>query len=150
MTGTLSRSKFIVESELQQGKNDLVPDGVSHRDSGGFSYAMLLVYPVSFLLHIPERIPAIAVIRPDLILLGLLAFSLIVADWTRVTSTKPGELLLLLCAWIILTVPFVEWPGSVIRDNWKPFLKAIIFFLSIVLAIDHKPQRAFFFVVFFC
>ena len=148
MTGTLYRSKAIVESELHQGKNHLVPDSVSHRDSGRFSYAMLLVYTVSFLLHIPERIPAIAVIRPDLILLGLLAFSLIGADWTRVTSTKPGKLLLLLCAWIILTVPFVEWPGSVIRDNWKPFLKAIIFFFAIVLTIDNKRRLAIFLGVF--
>ena len=109
---------------------------------------MLLIYTVSFLLHIPERIPAIAVIRPDLILLAVLSFSLIGTDWNRVTDSKPGRLLLILCAWIVLTIPFVEWPGSVIRDNWKPFLKAIIFFFAIVLSVSDRRRLKTFLIVF--
>jgi len=123
-------------------------DRAIHVSNGRFAYAMLLAYTISFLLHIPERLPTIAIIRPDLILLGLLAFSLIGRDWTRVTSTKPGKLLLFLCVWIVLTIPFVEWPGSVIRDNWKPFLKAIIFFFAIVLTVDNKRRLGIFFSAF--
>ena len=117
------------------------------KGAGGFAFKMLLIYTVSFLLHIPERIPALAVIRPDLILLSLLAFSLISQDWKKITVTKPGRLLLILCIWIILTIPFVEWPGSVLRENWKPFLKAVIFFFAIVLTIQDRQRLKTFLVV---
>lgn len=106
------------------------------------------MYTVSLLLHIPERIPAIAPVRPDLILLALLAFSLIGAQWERVLAQKPGRLLLILIAWIIVTIPFVEWPGSVIRDNWKPFIKAVIFFFAIVLSITDRRRLFIFLFVF--
>ena len=121
-------------------------DHTSKSDS--FSYRILLVYTVSLLLHIPERIPAIAPVRPDLILLALLAFSLIGAQWERVLAQKPGRLLLILIAWIIVTIPFVEWPGSVIRENWKPFIKAVIFFFAIVLSITDRRRLFIFLIVF--
>ena len=86
---------------------------------------MLLIYTVSFLLHIPARIPAIAPLRPDLLLLAMLCFSLISQDWRRVTEEKAGRLFLLLGFWILISIPFVEWPGSILRENWKANGKSI-------------------------
>ncbi len=120
----------------------------AEREPNGFAFAMLIVYTVSFLLHLPARIPALGVIRLDLILLVLLALSLTRADWQRVTQNRPGQLLLLLIAWVVISLPFVEWPGSVMRETWKPFAKSVIFFFAIVLSVT-SPERLVRFVAVF-
>jgi len=59
--------------------------------------------------------------------------------------TAPREMdpvakrLCILLAYIVLTIPFVEWPGSVLH-NLEPYLKSVCFFFFVVVTVDttHK------------
>src|SRR5690606_27442589 len=55
---------------------------------------------------------------------------------------------LLLILYIFISLPLVEWPGSVIRNNLSQFVKAVVFFFFAALLIDSNRRLKLFLVVF--
>src|SRR5690606_18405840 len=47
-----------------------------------------------------------------------------------------------------ISLPLVEWPGSVIRNNLSEFVKAVVFFFFAALLIDSERRLKLFLVVF--
>jgi putative inorganic carbon (HCO3(-)) transporter len=103
-----------------------------------FTFNLYLLYVISFFLHMAARIPAIAVLRPDL-LIAIVLLAMLVAQKPKLTGRLDNpcnRYLLIFLGFTILSLPFVEWPGSVLRDNLAEFIKAILFYYFTVLVVD--------------
>jgi len=88
-----------------------------------------LLFVISWFLHLGTRLPFLGLIRFDLILvciLSYLALSSKRVSGTRRTATD--NLLRILIVYSVLTIPFVEWPGSVIGTGIPNFIKGIVFY----------------------
>jgi len=111
------------------------PDSSGELDAPflGFVALILLTF-----LNIPSRLPAIGVIRPTLVLVIALVIACL-ARWSRPSAPLRGgalSLLLALVAYVLLSLPFVEWPGSVLNRNFEVFVKAVVFFFFTVTFVD--------------
>ena len=117
---------------------------VSHNET---AFRFLCFMIVSTLLHLGGRLAFLGAIRIDL----LLAIATLALAWTSRPSATPGwkpdpfeqtvsRRLYLLFGYIVVTLPFVEWPGSVIKNGMGPFFSAVIFFWLIIWCV--KTPRA--------
>jgi hypothetical protein len=90
---------------------------------------LYLLFMVSWFLHLPARLEFLGTIRFDLLLVGLLiGLAVTTAKPSRRPSSEAERVLRVLIMYAIVTVPFVYWPGSVIKFGLPNFVKAIVFF----------------------
>jgi O-antigen ligase len=117
-----------VKSYSEQGSSAAV---ISAPASGvaGLGLSLYLVFVLSWFLHLGSRVPFLGAIRFDLVLVFAMAL-LALASKSRVRAavTTTDKLLRVLMLYAILTIPFVEWPGSVIRNGIPEFVKGIVFY----------------------
>lgn len=115
-------------------------------------FKIYLLFVVSWFLHFGSRIPLLGLIRFDLILVIILFFLVFASSQNNnASTTQTGKLLRVLIAYSILTVPFVEWPGSVIRFGIPNFIKAIVFYYFTLSFIKTEEDlRKFLFVFLIC
>ena len=121
--------------------------------SNSASFFIYIMFTISYFLHMPVRIPDINVIRPDLIMASLIVVSLIFSpnQWGEHLNNKVTRVFIVLFLYIFVSLPFVEWPGSVIRDHLFEFLKVIVFFFFTVTIISSdKRLKIFVFVFVLC
>lgn len=103
---------------------------------------ILSLFTISFFLHLTARVPSLGAIRFDL-LLGLAAFISIFlksGDDRLLLKVQTSRRLLIFLAYIIVSLPLVTWPGSVIRENLTVWIKSAFFFLFIVGLIRSERQ----------
>lgn len=113
-------------------------------------FILYMIFLAFFYLRFSARFPVIAPMRPDLIVAMLVVLSVVPylsqrAGLFRLPATQALNFLIL---WIVLTMPFVEWPGSVLRENWFPFVKAVLLFYFTILLVD-TPNRLRWFIILF-
>lgn len=105
-----------------------------------------LLFLVSYFIHMTSRVPVLGIARFDLILVGLTTCTAFLlrkkADLASSDfSTRPLNHLLL---YVLITIPFVEWPGSVVRFGIENMLKVIVFYyFSITLINDRRTLKIF-------
>jgi putative inorganic carbon (HCO3(-)) transporter len=113
-----------------------------------------LLFTISWFLHLAARIPALGVIRFDLFLMGLLTVLLFRGTQNEKRESdgdRTGRILQVLAVYAVLTMPFVEWPGSVLRSGLENFFKAILFFFFTKQFVDSERKlRVFLFVFLSC
>lgn len=117
-------------------------------------FPLFLLFTISWFLRIPARVPFLGEIRLDLILAALLVISSVLSP--KPTQEEPSEsgtpstggVLRLLLIYILLTVPFVEWPGSVLKVGLERFLKAALFYFFSTRLIRTESQLKAFISVF--
>ncbi|MCI0590891.1 MAG: O-antigen ligase family protein [Gammaproteobacteria bacterium] len=110
---------------------------------------LYLLFVVSWFLHLGSRLPLLGLIRFDLILVAtlfLLAFARKVENTGQRSQTD--TLLRVLVIYSVLTIPFVEWPGSVIRVGISALVKAIVFYYFTVAFVKTEKELKQFIVVF--
>lgn len=105
------------------------------------AYRLYLLFIASYFLHLPDRIPALGVIRLDLLLTIIITLLILSqskgANDSKIDSANPSEKFLwMLVVYIIITLPLVKWPGSVIFKNSVVFIKGIVFFFFTVSLVD--------------
>ncbi len=113
-------------------------------------FLVFMAFIVSLYLRVPARISIIASFRPNLILAMLVILTLIPyllqrKELLRLPTTKALNFLIL---WIVISLPFVEWPGSVFRENWFSFVKVVLLFYFTIFIVD-TPNRLRWFVSIF-
>lgn len=123
-----------------------IPDQVV----SSFTFIFFLYFTLDFFLRFSVRIPGYSSLRPTLVAVVILALLLFVqreklVEKFRHPVFKP---VFFLFAYIIISLPLVEWPGSVIRNNLDPFVKAIVFLFFTALIIDTRNRLAWFVGVF--
>ncbi|MBK7665069.1 MAG: O-antigen ligase family protein [Sterolibacteriaceae bacterium] len=110
---------------------------------------LYLMFMVSWFLHIPERISVLGSLRIDLLLVLLLA--VLAASQPRSDPTlgnTTGKWLKLLIAYAILSIPLVEWPGSVVKTGLPNFIKAAVFYYFTVAFVKSESDLRRLVVVF--
>ncbi len=117
------------------------------------AYRLYLLFTASIFLHIPGRIPALGVIRFDLVLAVIITALIIFRSGEhrndKAESANPAvKYLWILIAYIVITLPLVEWPGSVIFSNSEVFIKGVVFFFFTVALIDDGNKLKRFMQVF--
>jgi putative inorganic carbon (HCO3(-)) transporter len=113
-------------------------------------FYIYLVLIVSIFLHLPSRIPALGAIRFDLLLYTILAVGAAVQA-LKITPRPSEEItrkLLLLLAYIVLSLPLVKWPGSVLRDNFLEYAKVVVFFFFTLSYVTSQKRLKLFMLVF--
>lgn len=115
-----------------------------------YTFFLYIIFVISFFLHMSTRIAGLSVIRPDLVLATLIAIMLLFESdkLTGRFNSSSNRILMILFAYIFLSLPLVEWPGSVIRDNLFDFMKVIVFFYFTILIIDTEYRLKCFVLVF--
>lgn len=128
----------------------------SDEDVGKAAFYVYCVFIVSYFLHFGARVSALGAIRIDILLCGLaIVLSLAAKKRARapgVTAKEPmyrvSKLLIALVAYIVVSLPFVRWPGSVLGHGWEPFLKSLLFFMLTVLTVTTERRLKIFLIVF--
>lgn len=113
-----------------------------------------IVFIISWFLHLPARVPLLGAIRADLLLVLVMcvfALSKKLAGGDAGINTHVGKLLITLIVYSILTIPFVEWPGSVIKIGLPNLVKAVVFYYFTVAFIrTEQDLKKFVFVFLIC
>lgn len=116
---------------IAQSNTDQAPSvgGVVLPKGAGLGLKLYLLFMVSWFLHVPARISILGSLRIDLLLvlvLVVLAASQPRGDPTPGNAT--GKWLKVLIVYAILSIPLVEWPGSVVKTGLPNFIKAAVFY----------------------
>src|SRR5690242_12691831 len=119
---------------------------------GNVGLNLYLLFVVSWFLHLPARLPMLGAIRFDLLLvlvLTVLAVRCRPGDGEVKTSTD--TVLKILLAYAILTIPFVQWPGTVIKIGLPDLIKAVVFYyFTIAFIKTERDLKRFIFVFLAC
>ncbi|WP_250829970.1 O-antigen ligase family protein [Marinobacter sediminum] len=118
-----------------------------------FSFVLYLYFILDFFLRFSVRIPGYAVIRPTLVAVAAISLLLFLQrDKLKGRFQDPiFKALFVLFGYLVISLPLVEWPGSVVRTNIDPFVKAVAFLFFTALIIDTDKRLKWFIGVFvFC
>lgn len=107
-----------------------------------FFFNLYLLFIVSYLLHFPARLSVLGAIRFDLLIAGVLLIGLLKETHkAKENFAHPiTKSLYAILIYVVLTLPFVEWPGSVLKGNLIPFIKALMFFFF-TIAFVNSPAK---------
>jgi len=114
-------------------------------------YYLYLLFVISWFIHLGERIPFLGMIRFDLLLLLCLAIMAIIShkkEGSERESFRTDNILNILVVFTVLSLPFTEWPGSVIRSGIPNFLKAVAFYYFTITYITSEKKLKIFISVF--
>jgi putative inorganic carbon (HCO3(-)) transporter len=124
---------------------------------GNAAFIFYCLFIVSYFLHLGARVPPLGAVRIDILLCGL-AIVLNMAAKKPEGASKArsagnsmrsvSKLLLVLVIYIVVSLPFVRWPGSVIGHGWEPFLKSILFFMLTITTVTTEKRLKIFLCVF--
>jgi len=119
----------------------------------GSTFWLYMYFLIDYFLHFSARVPAYGKFRPTLLVVVVLSAMLL--SQKSVLKNRGGSpvfsSLLLFLGYILLSLPLVAYPGSVIRSNLQPFIKALVFFYFTAFIIDSpKRLKIFLFVFVFC
>jgi len=115
-----------------------------------FVFWLYIYFVIDFFLHLPARIPGYGVIRPTLLLVVVLTILLISQKdkFAGIGDDPIFKKIKLLIFYVIITLPLVTWPGSVLINNIPVFVKAIVFFFFTVFIVDTERRLKMFLFVF--
>jgi len=114
-------------------------------------YYLYLLFVASWFLHLPSRIEPLGLIRFDLLLvmiLGSLVFMRASEQPGTSLDSKTDRLLKIIILYVIVTIPFVKWPGSVIKMGIPEFIKAVMFYYFTIYFITDEKKLKWFAIVF--
>jgi putative inorganic carbon (hco3(-)) transporter len=101
------------------------------------AFTLYMVFIASWFLHLGSRIEALGTIRFDLLNIVTIVALLLLSDDDSAddikaaaggTDSRTRKLILAILIFSIVTVPFVEWPGSVLNYGLPEYVKALVFF----------------------
>lgn len=106
-------------------------------------FVLYLVYLVSFFIRIPSRVPILGSISFDFLLVGLICFLIFGAKATKGDRLdSASKYLVAIFVYSIVTLPLVEWPGSVVNNGLYAFIKgAIFYFFTVTLVLSEKRLK---------
>jgi len=115
-----------------------------------FTFAIYILFVFEFFMHLSSRYSFIGVLRPTVIFVLLLTILLISQKdiFKQREKSTIFSALNVLILYLVVSLPLVEYPGSVIRMNLAVFVKAIAFFYFTALVIDTHKRLVFFLKVF--
>lgn len=120
-------------------------------DMRELGFKFYLLFMASWFLHLGSRVPFLGSIRIDFTLV-LILMLIIFLDIKRYEAneirTDTEKALKLLIIYILITIPFVQWPGSVVRYGIVNFIKGIVFFYFTVHFVTSEKKLKIFIATF--
>ena len=118
-------------------------------------YYLYLFFVCSTFLHLTSRIPLFGRIRLDMLIAGVVLISAVISKMENmhkiVDISKNSKALYFLIGYILVSIPFVEWPGSVIRFGLYNYTKTIMFYFFTVWCVDsEKKFKTFIYLFILC
>ncbi len=124
-------------------------DGVASSQGASFGLKLYLVFMVSWFLHVPARLEILGVMRIDLLLVVILMVLAVSQPRdARVPPTDVDKWLKVLIIYAALTIPLVEWPGSVLKNGFPNLVKAVVFYFFTVAFVKTEADLRKFITVF--
>jgi len=114
-----------------------------------FGFNLYLLFIVSWFTHLSARLPILGYIRFDLILIVMLIASITLGHKDKyflkeMKCSKINNIIAVLLIYIVVTIPFVQWPGSVLHHGFENYIKAIVFYyFTINLVTDIQKLKIF-------
>lgn len=112
------------------------------------AFKLYLLFMMSWFLHVPGRVAALGALRVDLLLVVAIAGAILMDGSTSFQrlDTRINKLLIALFAYAMATLPFVEWPGSVLKHGIPELVKAVVFyyFTALLVTSERKLERVLF------
>jgi len=104
------------------------------------AFYLFCVFLVSYFLHVTARVPVLGTMHLDLVLAGVTALAIVLGRQQTTSGSSAGmdpvtKRLWILVGYIVVTIPFVEWPGSVVH-NLETYCKSLCFFFFVVATVD--------------
>lgn len=111
------------------------------------AFRLFLLFVISWFLHLPSRVPALGVVRMDLLLLLVIGGLVTLGENARRGASgpagqvkSPGPMIAAILVYALVTVPLVQWPGTVLRAGIPEFVKAGVFYYFTARLIT-TPER---------
>lgn len=108
----------------------------------GFTFFLFIIYQLVFFLNMPSRISGLGIIRPTVLLFLVISF-LLVLQREKIAYKFNQPIFKAFTAFVlmlIITLPFVKFPGSVLRENISIFIKAVVFLYFSALILDTEKR----------
>jgi len=110
------------------------------RGNRNVAFSLFCIFIVGYFLHVTARVEFLGRIHFDLIMAGLTALAIVLgargSDSGASTGLDPvAKRLWLLVGYVLVTIPFVEWPGSVLH-NLENYAKSLCFFFFVLATVD--------------
>src|ERR1700719_2001634 len=104
------------------------------------AFYLLCVFLVSYFVHLTARVQVLGTIHVDLALAAATALAIVLgrqraAPGSSAAMDPVAKRLWILVGYILVTIPFVEWPGSVLH-NFETYAKSLCFFFFVVATVD--------------
>ena len=104
------------------------------------AFYLLCVFLVSYFLHLTARVQVLGTLHLDLVLAAATALAIVLGGQGTRSGSSAGmdpvaKRLWILGGYILVTIPFVEWPGSVLH-NLETYAKSLCFFFFVVATVD--------------
>ncbi|HMN42970.1 MAG TPA: O-antigen ligase family protein [Povalibacter sp.] len=110
------------------------------------------LFVVSYFLHMGSRVPPLGTIRIDLLLAAATIAFLFMGKKQVGAPPAPiataSRILLIISIYVLVSLPFVRWPGTVLRGGWEVFLKSLFFFIFTVATVKTEKRLKIFLYVF--
>ena len=121
------RARHKQEVGREQGKRDL-------------AFYLFCAFIVSYFGRFTARVSFLGAVHFDLVLAAVTAVAILFSAGSsrksrRMSLDPVAKQLWILLAYIIVTLPFVEWPGSALH-NLENFAKSLCFFFFVVATVD--------------
>lgn len=116
----------------------------------GLPFGALIVFTLLTFLNLPNRIEALGFIRPTVLML-LLMTGLLVGHAQALSpkwSIRGARWFWYLLTYIVVTLPLVVYPGSVLSKNFEIFAKWAVFFPLVIAFADTERRLRIFVYVF--
>lgn len=129
------------------GPSDPAPRSRGLEEATFMGFILYLSFTVSWFLHLPARLPFLGIIRFDLLLIVMITLTIIFSpgpDPGIQSPTQTDKRLRLLLLYVLFSLPFVEWPGTVLRQGIESLLKAIVFYyFTLFLVFSYQRLKTF-------
>jgi putative inorganic carbon (hco3(-)) transporter len=122
------------------------------RGSRDAAFWLFCIFIVDYFTRMTKRVEFLGTMHFDLILAGFVALAIAMSPRARRAGPPPKmdpavRQLWILLAYILITIPFVEWPGSVVR-NLEVYTKSLCFLFFVVATVDTTRKLRILLVVY--
>jgi putative inorganic carbon (hco3(-)) transporter len=105
------------------------------------AFYLFCAFLVSYFGRLPNRVPVLGVIHFDLLLAACTLVAIVAGRSSSARRFNFAQMdpvarrLWILLGYIVVTIPFVEWPGSALH-NLEPYSKSVCFFFFVLATVD--------------
>jgi putative inorganic carbon (HCO3(-)) transporter len=106
------------------------------------AYRLYLIFVAAWFVHFSERNAILGMMRLDfLMVVGISGLIIITrADGPKSLLSPISKLIAVIAVYAVVTIPLVEWPGSVLNTGLINFVKAFVFYFFTVQLITTEQR----------